>query len=894
MSMVTKSLWGSEYVKVSKLPHATHMTFERKIMYAWPLEQFVPFYRALLQKKLPWLHTDIVEFQREIGPLAVDLDFRYKSGDVARFTEDDISDFVNKLTTTIHKVFDVTNSYQIHVFTKQSVYMEPYSRVHKDGVHLVVELNMSIENKKMLRGHVLESMEDCFSTLELEPTNTMDSILDKAVFNASNGMMMYGSTKKGQPGYDYSCSFNIDESKVMTRTMVDPVADCVAFLLQNVDHETPSVNSMFKISSSSSSSTSLGKKRGHDDLSFNIPGLPSMDNMEELQVAVDGILSSLGSHEYRLKDAYDLVMALPASYYSDYTKWMQVGWALKNTCKTRMFPVWMMFSSQWASFKYTDIPEHYDRWIRESASDSKLTYRSIVYWAKEENPARYKEIRSGSLDYAVEQTCRNVCTEFDIANIVYRYYTDNYVCVSIRSNAWYHFHNHRWIETDSGTALRRQLTNPDSVYGLFNNYRLRVSHMVTSSRDDLERDYNMKLEKKVDKILLMLKTRANLIMVESAHLFYEQDFLNKLDSKNKILCFTNGVFDFDMNVHRAGRPDDLTNKCTNIEYIEYEDLDPIIVAEINTFMGQLFPNPDLLAYMWEHAASVLIGLNTNQTFNIYTGEGRNGKSKFVELMSAVLGDYKGIVPVALITTERVGIGAVAPEIAMLKGVRLAVMQESSLKDRINEGIMKELTGGDMLQSRGLYKDPISFIPQFKLVMSTNNLPAIDGKDDGTWRRIRTVEFTTKFEVDASKVDVAKHCFKADPHLDQKFEKWKTVFMSMLVRIAKQTQGIVNDRPCVTEPSEKYRLNQDYFASFMLDCITICPTGIVKDRNLNARFKEWWKVAFNKNAPMGKELFDYMRKHFKNNAAVLRNKTAWIGISIITEDDEPESAAAGNS
>ena len=55
--------------------------------------------------------------------------------------------------------------------------------------------------------------------------------------------------------------------------------------------------------------------------------------------------------------------------------------------------------------------------------------------------------------------------------------------------------------------------------------------------------------------------------------------------------------------------------------------------------------------MWDHLAATLIGTIENQTFNIYTGTGRNGKSKLVELMSLVLGDYKGTVPITLITQK---------------------------------------------------------------------------------------------------------------------------------------------------------------------------------------------------------------------------------------------------
>ena len=98
-----------------------------------------------------------------------------------------------------------------------------------------------------------------------------------------------------------------------------------------------------------------------------------------------------------------------------------------------------------------------------------------------------------------------------------------------------------------------------------------------------------------------------------------------------------------------------------------------ILEEINKFVDELFPNEELRKYMWEHLASVLIGTNDNQTFNIYTGSGCNGKSKMVELMTKCLGDYKATVPITLVTQARNNIGSTSPEIVQLMGVRYAVI-----------------------------------------------------------------------------------------------------------------------------------------------------------------------------------------------------------------------------
>ena len=79
---------------------------------------------------------------------------------------------------------------------------------------------------------------------------------------------------------------------------------------------------------------------------------------------------------------------------------------------------------------------------------------------------------------------------------------------------------------------------------------------------------------------------------------------------------------------------------------------PKIRKEIEDFMKQLFPIKELNKYMLDHLASTTLGTVQNQTFNIYTGSGRNGKSKLVDLMSKVLGYYKATVPITLVTQKR--------------------------------------------------------------------------------------------------------------------------------------------------------------------------------------------------------------------------------------------------
>ena len=194
-----------------------------------------------------------------------------------------------------------------------------------------------------------------------------------------------------------------------------------------------------------------------------------------------------------------------------------------------------------------------------------------------------------------------------------------------------------------------------------------------------------------------------------------------------------------------------------------------------------------------------------------------GKSMLVLLMGKVLGDYKGTVPITLITQKRSSIGGTSSEIVALKGTRYAVMQEPSKGDKINEGIMKEITGGDPIQGRALYRDTITFIPQFKLVVCTNTLFDIEADDDGTWRRIRVCDYLSKFMENPVDNDPDEpYQFKVNKRLEDKFSEWKTAFMSLLVEKALVNKGDVKDCEMVLAKSLLYREGQNYLAEFMKD------------------------------------------------------------------------------
>lgn len=815
----------------------------------------------------------LTEKQLESGPIGIDIDLRYHEPKRA-YSNDDIIDFVDILMDEINTLFTITGNFDIYVFEKPNINVT--STQIKDGIHMIVSLNLDSAAKTILRTRLLSKM-DIWKNLKL--VNDWNSVLDENVFKGSTNWQLYGSRKPGHEAYQLSTVYTFNKEDQSYAIHSYPGSSFVVqtdfhkLSIRTPANETPSLKPEYM------AEYEAAKQRKRPVIVHANPPSETIDTLAKLNASIEKKMESFGSSEYMAVDAHKYVMCLPETYYNDYDKWIRVGWALYHTHKD-LFLSWVKFSSQSDKFSFNDVPKLEKQW-NEFKRDNGLTIRSIMFWARTENANEYNLIKEQSVDAAVDAIIYNSqeCTEFDIADILFRLYKDRFICAELKNMRWYQYTHNRWIESEAGTDLRNQITSPQGVYGIFSKKRVVICNQITTTAPDDENYSKLKQrQKNIDNIMTrILKKHGDNIMKEASHKFYVPDFMRLLDSKNHILCFTNGVIDFSTNTFRQGMPEDFTHKYTHIPYLEKGN--PVIENEINTFLHQLFPDDELFEYMYDHMASMLLGKNSNQTFNIYIGSGRNGKSKLIELLSNGLGDYKTTIPISIITKPRTNVGGASPEIAALVGIRLAVMQESSVHDRINEGPLKELTGGDSIQCRALYSKPITFVPQFKLVMATNNLPGIDGKDDGTWRRVRSVEFKSQFK-EKEKVDpYSKYQFAVDKNIDENFKTWAPVFMKMLVERAFVTKGIVKDCAMVMVNSEKYRRDQDYLAIFMDKYVYEDPNGNLMEHELLEKFKEWWKMYYGDKRVMGKELFDHIHKKYAEHPTIKSKGTVWSGLKM---------------
>ena len=840
--------------------------------------------KVFLQNKFEYL----TEKQRG-GAILVDLDFRY-SVDIEerQHNENLIMDIVLAYLNVLSTLIIIPNGAEIPIFVFEKEDVNTLPDITKDGIHIVFGIKMDHTLQLILRNKMLEKLAPILDNLPLE--NNLNSILDISISRGSTNWQLYGSRKPGNDAYRITHKFNaewqdnewspLDIVDITDINILDMLLQSSARFQKNQEFAIqPSIQTLYE--NNKKPATTVIVKAGLGG-SFDYTNYNAITSPESLQVAVSSFLENISYTEYYLKEIHEYIMALPDRFYANYDEWLRVGFALHNTSK-RMFLTWIMFSSQWEKFEFSAIPTCHAQW--KNMSNKGVTSRSIIYWCKEHNPAAYKKIYEKSLSYYIDKSIETK-TDHSMALVLYHMYRGRFVCASIKHKTWFEFRNHKWGIIDSGTTLRSHISNQmqSIYYASMQDVIANIAVSPDSPNANILRGKVQTFGKAVE--IMGNVDGKNKIMREAQELFYDNSFLQNLDTKEHLLHFTNGVYDFKQKKFRNGIPEDFISLSTGRSYVPFDEDNKDHCTkrnEVNAFMEKLFTDPDLRRYMLDHLASVLIGTNENETFNIYNGVGRNGKSKLVDLMGIILGELKGVVPITLITRKRGDSGKASPELALLRGVRYAVLQEPSKNDKINEGLMKELTGGDTIQARALYQEPVQFKPQFKLAVCTNNLFDIDSNDDGTWRRIRVCEFSSKFCRNPSQNPKDKEFLGIKPSLLlSKFSTWAHVFTTMLIERVNKTGGVVKDCKLVVTASNKYRGSQDYFSNYFDDCI-IKTSDEGKKLNMSRAYealKDWWRnMGYGGSIPKRTELQVFLEKKL----GVYNKRTVWKGFTVQSPD-----------
>ena len=278
---------------------------------------------------------------------------------------------------------------------------------------------------------------------------------------------------------------------------------------------------------------------------------------------------------------------------------------------------------------------------------------------------------------------------------------------------------------------------------------------------------------------------------------------------------------------------------------------------------------ELQEYIQRSIGYSISGSNKEQCAYFLYGMGNNGKSTFLDTIADMLGDYaSNAQPDTLMLQSRLGSagGGANTDIARLKSARFVTCEEPTEGVRLNEGLLKQLTGGSKVTCRFLYGDEFEYTPEFKIWVATNHKPVVRGTDVGIWRRIKLLPF---------EVNIPKE--KVDKNLKYKLRQEFPQILAWAVEGCMKWQKYgLNEPQSVLDATKDYKQEMDIIACFIEQCVVIdySTDDKIPASDLFAVYSKWAKQnnEFGMSAKrFGMEIIKKLPERGRNGKGVFYGK-----------------------
>lgn len=296
------------------------------------------------------------------------------------------------------------------------------------------------------------------------------------------------------------------------------------------------------------------------------------------------------------------------------------------------------------------------------------------------------------------------------------------------AKAWYSYDGTRWVR-DSGALLAQERLKEFT--------RLMQLYCIEIPEETAREDYKKFIAKLGDRRVRdrILKDATGVNPISSV----------VFDANPYLINCLNGTYDLRDYSFREHNWQDFLTMVTNFEHTVSRDVEfPRWIGFINEVTCG---DGDKADFLQRAVGYSLVGKGNEECMFILHGKTtRNGKSTLLAALQHLLGDYAQVANVGIICRNHMpkDSDAARPGLMKLKGARMVTMAESDEYGKLDEQAIKQLTGGEAISARTLYAEPVSFVPQFKMWMSCNALPAVSDKSLFASDRIKVVEFERHF------------------------------------------------------------------------------------------------------------------------------------------------------
>lgn len=407
----------------------------------------------------------------------------------------------------------------------------------------------------------------------------------------------------------------------------------------------------------------------------------------------------------------------------------------------------------------------------------------------------------------------------------------------VDNQQWYIYKNGVW-RLDKG-----EIKTQENMQVLLTMLSWYCDEIKTDENQEIVDKYAKFIHKSSTDVVLRrcINTSKNMMIIE----------LSEFDSNPYLLNTTNGVYDLRTGERMESKPELYLTKKTNT-YPAHALTKPC--ERWYQFIDEIMSHDkEKAAFLQRALGYSIFGVNREECmFLAYGAKTRNGKGTLMStLQKALSSGYMESVDTDLICVDKRGkikdFNAPQPALRKIVGSRIVTMSENERDVLLASAAVKSITGRDELTTRGLHENPISFVPQFKMWLSTNYLPAVN--DDTVFKsdRIWVIEFNETFVSKDKRDDKLKEFF-------EKPENLPTILKWLMDGCKDYLENGLNPPECVVKATKAYRDAYDRVGTFIRECCELGEGKKVIRGNLSAAYERWCRKPENRFTPLGSQKF----------------------------------------
>jgi len=567
----------------------------------------------------------------------------------------------------------------------------------------------------------------------------------------------------------------------------------------------------------------------------------------------------------------------------DHSDWIKIGQIIKNELKEEGVTLFVNWTNKFGNEqKKKEAFEKYTKHIKFTPLNRKerLTIGTLKLLAKKYNLNAYNlRFPQKQIQYEINEDIEEISktqSEYAYAKYFCKLYGKKFKCIDISRKLYYKFNDKNLWEEENGQSSIRELISND-FHKIFENYKHVLYNFIENQ--DLQEEESVSFKSKLKCVselsLRLFKTNdKNNITREISDIVFDEHFTKDMNREKFVLPLKNLKM---LNVKTLEVYD-----RTPLHKFNYEcDANFINLSleqenDINQYFLDLFcQKQDMVDTVIDIFKSIFSGRKLRYIF-FFTGAGCNGKSLLFKILNKIFSRSMNTIATNVILDLKQN-NAITTEFEKLDKCLLGYVTELKETDKLNEKVIKQISGGDAIDLRALFKTNVTIEPTCNLCVLTNELPTFT-KEKAIVDRIITIPFLNTFGVD-------------DTFEDKLMAKKDEIFSYIMKR------GNILDKFNLTEDmisakNEYVEKNEiiDHLEDFIKDKFDVVPF-VKNEKIVNnvfvSMYLEWLQMYKRKDDKTTNKHITRRVKKFGINEKPSNGKHFYTGLVLKEDIDEDE-------